>query len=221
MDNSGKKLRLGEAVRVFLWEQKGDDKIPSEVLLMEALQIYCGGRAVSFEPDNVKIERGLHGKPNVCKKEGGRWVLRDDLFFSISHTNRWWACAVYSRPIGADIEERGRRVKEAVAERFFTKEEQQWLLKKGNMQDHILELWVRKEAYVKYLGTGLSEGLWSFSAVRDGMLSGEVGEGDKSTFCGALFPEGYPIPLTGAFCTRYEPKGIEIGFLERSGEPWE
>lgn len=209
-------------VRVFLWEQKEGCEVPSRTLLLESLELYCEEEALPMGPDKLKIETEAHGKPAAYTKAGEQWIPRNDLYFSVSHTERWWICAVHNAPIGADIEERGRRVKLKLADRFFTEEERSWLEKNGRTEDHLLELWVRKEAYVKYLGTGIAEGLQSFSVVKDGEYADEIGEGDKAAFCSVLFPEGmrdeddYPVPLTGSFCTQRQPEGIEIGFLERA-----
>ena len=60
------------------------------------------------------------------------------------------------------------------AVRFFTPEETGFV--KSNGADGFFRLWVRKEAYVKYMGEGISYGLDSFS-LSDGIrLSDEYGD---------------------------------------------
>lgn len=208
-------------IRVYLFEKKTDCGAESRELLMEVLAMYCADYGIDFNRESTKIEDGDHGKPVSMKKKGDSWILREDLHFSVSHTRNWWLCAVYDQPIGVDIEERGRVISSAAAEKVFTPEEREWLSQVGFTSDHMLDLWVRKEAYVKYLGTGISEGLQTFSAAGQGELFEYVGEEGKAAFCSFLIPEGmrdtegFPVPLTGAFCTEYKPVSLEVGFLER------
>ena len=76
-------------------------------------------------------------------------------------------------PVGFDIEVPRESVNYVkIAQRFFTKEEWEWILIAG--QDAFYDVWVRKEAYVKYLGSGLAEGLDSFSVIEYGKLSTQV-----------------------------------------------
>ncbi|MBR5001340.1 MAG: 4-phosphopantetheinyl transferase family protein, partial [Firmicutes bacterium] len=54
------------------------------------------------------------------------------------------------------------------------------------LREKLLWLWVRKEAYVKYLGTGIGEGLKTFSVVQEG-TAGDFREKDgyqKVELCG-------------------------------------
>lgn len=236
----------GTPVRVFLWEKTGGVIPASRELLMDALVLYCADQGIPCGPDSLRIEDDEKGKPYALYFSKGQWMPHGQLHFSVSHTQRWWLCAFYDGPIGADIEETGRKVNFDVAERFFSDQEQQWLEKAGKTKDHFLQLWVRKEAYVKYLGTGISEGMKSFSVVggrgilgtdakgkaqeglseesEDMHLGDMIGEGDREAFCTSLFPgdirdlENYPVPLVGAFCTQKCPSGLDIGFLERIPE---
>ncbi len=247
-------------VRVYLAEKNGQDLPESRQLLREALTLYCEDKCLACGEADLEICTGSHGKPFAARRAGEKWSPRDDLHFSVTHTDHWWLCAVYGQPLGVDMEEQDRRVNQNIAQRFFSQAEQQWLEARGKTAEHFLELWVRKEAYVKYLGTGLTEGMNSFSAAgpaerpggrrrRHGsddetapgaetgtetgkdagtdaelVLFERIGSGDRKAFCGRLFPEdmrdqdGFPVPLIGAICTAEPPEGIEIGFLERTGE---
>jgi len=102
------------------------------------------------------------------------------IHFSISHSKTIWGCAIGSHPIGFDIEDfpRFNRIGGTDAEdkedgkwinmagRFFTKAEQDYVLKEGERS--FLKLWTRKEAYIKYKGIGLSDGLAEVELIKDG-----------------------------------------------------
>ena len=100
------------------------------------------------------------------------------LSVSVTHTGDWWICAVGETSVGIDAELRNRRVDPKLVRRICTKEELQWLeqelagvpdeLRDERTCEKLLWLWVRKEAYVKYLGTGIGEGLKTFSVVQKG-----------------------------------------------------
>ncbi|HZK02259.1 MAG TPA: 4'-phosphopantetheinyl transferase superfamily protein [Anaerovoracaceae bacterium] len=94
----------------------------------------------------------------------------DDLHFSISHSGGIWACAVDSTHVGFDIEDCLRKIRSPIslAERFYTKDEKDYVSENG--LEGFLQIWVRKEAYLKYRGTGLSGGLASLQLVHNGTL---------------------------------------------------
>ncbi|MBO5666128.1 MAG: 4-phosphopantetheinyl transferase family protein, partial [Firmicutes bacterium] len=111
------------------------------------------------------------GKPLVVDEKGEPYPVH----VSVTHTGNWWICAVGEYPMGIDAELKERRVNPVLIRRICTEEEQQWLesgaadidesKKEEWLRQKLLWLWVRKEAYVKYLGTGIGEGLKSFSVV--------------------------------------------------------
>lgn len=208
-------------VRIYLYEKKPEQSVESRELLHEVIAMYCADYGMDFGGGKDKIAEGEHGKPVLLAIRNGEWVPRTDIYFSVTHTKNWWLCAVYHSPIGVDMEELGRAISPAAAERVFTAGEQAWLSRVGTTADHLLELWVRKEAYVKYLGFGISAGLQNFSVAGEEGLLPHIGEGEREAVCGSLFPEtirdteGFPVPLVGAFCTSCEPAGFEIGFMEK------
>lgn len=78
---------------------------------------------------------------------------RNDLFFSLSHSGPWVVCAIASHPVGVDIEV---RCPEPVARRHFHPLEQ------TSDPDSLLRIWSAKEAFLKAIGTGLTQSLDSF-----------------------------------------------------------
>lgn len=94
-----------------------------------------------FETGNDKkyeeLFRGRYGKP--CSIGG--------IYFNISHCKHYWAIVFSTDECGLDIEE-SRIISRNMKTRILTKNEK--ILEKD-----ILNNWVLKEAYAKYLGTGL------------------------------------------------------------------
>lgn len=149
---------------------RGNRLNSSEELVRKALRDYCRriGLEISDELlDNTMIEREEKGKPYFIG------LQEPSIHYSVSHSGCWWGCLMADEPVGFDLEIIRDKVNyEKIAQRFFTAEECDWILSAG--PEAFFEVWVRKEAYVKYLGTGLAEGLDSFTVVTDGGLSVQV-----------------------------------------------
>lgn len=114
--------------------------------------------------------RGIPGAYRVARTPHGKPFLPDvpELHYSLSHSGRWLAIAWSHAPVGLDIETIAPRPSaERIARRHFTPAEQQYLLEVSGPErlTRFYRLWTAKEAWVKYLGTGLSEGLSSFSVI--------------------------------------------------------
>lgn len=92
----------------------------------------------------TEYEYGENGKPYL---KG-----RNDLYFSLSHSDRYVVCAVSDCEVGVDIEPLSP-VRPAVLRRCFTPKEQEWI---GEDAARFARLWTMKEAYMKLTGTGLS-----------------------------------------------------------------
>ncbi len=124
-----------------------------------------------FAPERLpgEMARTVHGRPYFPELE--------DLFFSVSHSGRLWACAVDRVPLGFDLEDRGDSEGKgrkcltrsaAIAGRFFTPEEADYVADQG--EEGFFRIWVRKEAALKYAGVGLSLGMDGFRVLKDGQF---------------------------------------------------
>ena len=106
----------------------------------------------------------------ICKGEKGKpYIQGVNIHFSISHSENIWICAVCDKNVGADIQKIRKSRYRDIADRFFTKAEKEYVDAFG--EEGFFEIWVRKEAYVKYTGSGMGQGFSTFSVAEDGMLS--------------------------------------------------
>ena len=96
--------------------------------------------------EDVCIGRTDRGKPYLCG--------RDDIFFSVSHSGRYFALLVADSPVGVDIQEESRANTASISRKYFTDYEADIVEREGS--DGFFRIWTRKEAYGKYLGTGLA-----------------------------------------------------------------
>lgn len=157
-----------------------DRSVFGERLVRKALYDYCDRQRLGI-PDHtlrdIAIERTEKGKPYFTGPPATGPAEESNglpgICFSVSHSGNWWGCLMAAEPIGFDMEAIRKEVHyEKIAQRYFTEAERDWILAAGT--DAFFDVWVRKEAYVKFLGTGLAEGLDSFSVVENGRLSQAV-----------------------------------------------
>ncbi len=101
-----------------------------------------------------KILKKYHIKDEILWNEFGKPYLKHHPFyFNLSHSKEYTVCGISDHEIGVDIEHITMR--EHIIPRITTKEEKETI----KNADDFTKLWVKKEAYVKYLGIGLSYGL--------------------------------------------------------------
>ena len=87
----------------------------------------------------------------------------NDFLFNISHSGNWVVIAYGSTEVGIDIE-KILLENDNIADQFFTEEENTFIHKvPGEEKARFTQIWTLKESYIKYLGTGLSTRLDSFS----------------------------------------------------------
>ena len=113
------------------------------LLLRRALQ------DAGLDPDTIP-QRRPNGKPFL-----------PGFFFNLSHSGRWAVCAVSDGEVGVDLEQERKLHREV--ERRFTLAERAFLqtLAGAPRQSAFFDLWVLKEAALKFTGDGLAAGLSS------------------------------------------------------------
>lgn len=186
----------------------------SNHMVIKILQDYLAKKNIvvsEVELKALKILRDKKGKPYLqfpCVNESSL-VNKQPVHYSLSHSGNWWGCIIADEPVGFDIERYRDKVNYLkIAKRYFTEMEFQYILQTG--LDGFFKVWVRKEAYVKLLGSGLAKGLDSFSVISSMKLSPfviPVKEADKQE-----------LP----FCQIREcfiEKGLEAAYCSSSGNP--
>lgn len=136
----------------FRFEDDKKRTVVGEMLARQGITEWCG-----VPEESIAFEIAEHGKP---------YAKDLDIEFNISHSADMVICVVDTRPVGVDIE-KIRPVDLNTAKRIFIEEETRYVF--GFIPDtedynHYLndvvlqrffELWTRKEAYGKLVGTGL------------------------------------------------------------------
>lgn len=110
--------------------------------------------------EEISYEYGEHGKPRLADK-----LLEQvgNFEFNLSHSKDYAVLAVSDKSVGIDVEHI-RKNRLSVAKRFFCRKEYEDILSlpEEEQDKRFLEYWTMKEAYVKYLGTGMSTPFDSF-----------------------------------------------------------
>ena len=144
------------AARFYLQRDR-NDFVAGRAMLRSIL-----GRYLNMDPRHLQFSRGPHGKPELATERGA-----DALCFNIAHSHNVALCAVArGRDIGVDVERVRADVNvDLIAERFFSQREiaALRLLPQEKKLTAFFTCWVRKEAYLKASGDGLSRRLDSFS----------------------------------------------------------
>lgn len=98
--------------------------------------------------------------PLIEYAEGGKPYIKNypKLHFNLSHCRRYVAVAIHSSPVGVDIECR-RKVSQSLIRRVCSEDERHLIAASQEPDMEFLRLWTRKEAYLKYTGTGIMEPL--------------------------------------------------------------
>lgn len=116
---------------------------------------------------DASLVRPAEGRPDASEQPPG-WRL------SVSHSGGMAGCAVSrGMAIGLDIEPLTRRPQwQKVVSRWFTPEEQDWLLADNN-SEAFLKVWTLKEAWLKATGRGIANNLTTLRICSDFGLSGD------------------------------------------------
>jgi len=116
------------------------------------------GQFACLQTYAMLLDLGLPETPFLFN-EHGKPYLPDGPYFSISHCKHALAVCVGEQPVGIDIESI-RRADESLIRRTMNEQEQRLIANAG--EDSLLQftaLWTRKEAVLKYLGTGIIDDL--------------------------------------------------------------
>lgn len=102
--------------------------------------------------------------PILTGENGKPFFPGSELHFSLSHSGGWLACAVYDKPLGLDIQVL-KKCDIRVVNRFFTKDEFDYIKSCSDPDAAFIEVWTKKESRVKASGCGIKQGLSAFSVL--------------------------------------------------------
>lgn len=133
------------------------DKIRTLIGDILIRSVACDHLQISNEA--IQYEYNDYGKPKL--KGWHRF------HFNVSHSGDWVVAVVDERPSGIDIEQVNSIEYMEIAERFFSKQEFDWLRTQDADKgpENFYKLWTLKESYIKLIGDGLSIPLDSFSVI--------------------------------------------------------
>lgn len=81
------------------------------------------------------------------------------MYFSISYTDSMYVIALSNRQVGIDIEKVNPcKYSKLIIQKYFSKNEQEYINEEDKEDckfQRFFELWTKREAYVKYIGTGI------------------------------------------------------------------
>lgn len=101
-----------------------------------------------------------------CGKWGKPYLTEyPNVHFNLSHSGEYVCCAVAGCEVGVDIQRHQGNGEEKIAERFFTRADNQMLENCGEEEkkDVFFRIWSIRESYIKFTGRGIGQGLDSFS----------------------------------------------------------
>ena len=138
----------------------------TRAVLRQLLAAYLSVLEETTMPQAIALEVGEHGKLHLAARHQSQEPTKR-LHFNVSHSDRWALLAfARGRQVGVDVEHiRERTHLESIAAHFFAPEEHEALEK---LDEEVrlaafYRCWVRKEAFMKATGDGLSAGLDSFA----------------------------------------------------------
>lgn len=155
--------------------RKANDSDKINSLISRLLLLSEIKRRTGIPERKIKLSLGSFGKP---------YLKNSELQFSLSHT-RGAVVAAFGEDgeIGVDIEHRGRRVNERMYKRVLCEEERA----KAASDEDFIRFWVKKEAFLKRLGVGITRDLRGVNSLElpdtnaiefGGFFVGASGKGD-------------------------------------------
>ena len=154
---------------VYFYE--GFSNTTTKNLITKAVKNYINENNINIE-NEIEILSDDMGKPYI---EG------NPVHFSVTHSGEMALVVVSNFNVGIDLQEKPPKNGEGLAERFFTEKESHHIDLWGD--DGFLDIWVRKEALTKYLGSSLMNVLSKYEVVDDnGALDFIDVEGEKIYF---------------------------------------
>ncbi len=130
----------------FYDKNKGHKRENTDMLIRESLKNYISGHSLpSYDGQILRTELG---KPYIDYP----------LYIGVTHTDDIVIVGIDNKAFGIDAEKSGRKMsrRDAITKKFFTANECALIEGAEDTDKAFLDTWVKKEAYVKFTGEGLS-----------------------------------------------------------------
>lgn len=125
-----------------------DDRLRS--LYTRSLLRILVGKYTNQNPLAIRLTKGLRNKPELLDNLG--WHV------NATHSGNWILLAIGRYSVGIDVEEvKPDFTFTDVIPISFSTQERQYIEADGNATVRFYELWTRKEAFVKAIGSGIDE----------------------------------------------------------------
>lgn len=174
-------------MKIYIWDingldcEKGDMEFTGRKKHHGAGQ-YLLRRALGEKAyEKADFAKNKHGKP---------YMVGSTIHYNISHSGQYVVLVTANSEVGVDIQEKRTARMEAIAKRFFAKEEWQAFSEckdEKEQKDLFYYIWCRKEAYGKYLGTGLNTEVLQTNVLADvedvQWIEYEAAEGYQISIC--------------------------------------
>ncbi len=173
------------------------------------------GKYLDVNPVNVNFVMSQYGKPALAPG-----LTEQKLEFNVSHSGDWFFLALTLRnPVGIDLEETKRDFPVVhVSGRFFSAQEASLvkMAPESSRPATFFRIWVRKEAYIKAVGKGLSLSLKSFGVPGLSSIHDHDDVAQTCRFVGTLDNQWnfYDVPAasgySACFVTDFHPARIRL-----------
>ena len=170
---------------------------------------------LNVNPVKVNFAMSQYGKPSIASSGTGQ-----PLEFNVSHSGDWFFLALTLRnPVGIDVEAMKPDFPVVdVSGRFFSANEASLvkLTPESRRPETFFRIWVRKEAYIKAIGKGLSLSLKSFEVPGLSSIHDHDDVMQACDFVGTLNSQWkfYDIPAVSGylacFVTNFHPARIQL-----------
>ena len=134
-----------KAVARFRFEDDRKRSVAGEMLARIMIS-----EETDVDGDGIVFSVGENGKP---------FAENVNIHFNISHSADFVLCAVNGSPVGVDIEKK-REIKPEVIKKVCTENEIKFVDEAESPDEKLrrfFEIWTFKEAYFKYVGTGITD----------------------------------------------------------------
>ena len=134
-------------MKLFFYDkQKGHKRQNTDTMIRESLKEYISG--YSLAPYDGEIKRTELGKPYIDYP----------LYIGVTHIDDTVIVGIDDENFGIDCEKRSRKMprRDTIMGKFFTQNECALIESAEDKDEAFLDIWVKKEAYVKFTGEGLS-----------------------------------------------------------------